>query len=844
MNIMNSIFAQDKKKWLNSLLKKTKVTFALGIILSFVILLLAFSLIKTTTYLTSISARHQADKSKVSVVKGVTVTQLPSAPGQPIKWTALISASTISAGQHLIEIPKSAKGVKVKPAASAVATASASAIATSPSSSKSTQNTLTKTDRQKLQELSKQNAVSSESLALAESLKKQNKEKLQLVYTQRNFFSRFVAYISGAFSKLGSSMASVATAVDETVSAPTAPPQPEVTVVDVLPQAQVQIQTQTDASAQSGTQTQTDPAVTGAPTTNEQGSTTQTSQDVAGGTGTGSGGTTGTGGMGVNTGTGTGASTDQTSPNSTSVGDSSSSISTTPPAISSTSTPSTKTTDVVVEYQTPTPTIAEATTDTGKIVTVSDSAGTVAGQPHTTNVLAFTNIPPIYRVGQESKIKIKWLNNNGQDMQFHAYDLDGDGKLDYVEWTVPHLSTQTFEIIFITKALEMDENGEIVGDIYDEVKNQDNTWAIIPDGHTVRVTFEKFLTNKNDNTIYARPAQAGAQTGGAQAGTQGLQGTQGSSSDTTSVTTARIDVYPVYDGVASDQSVATFQNIDTEKMYKVLLTNLPHSTNTFDLKIIGTLQIDYIVDPTPIIVTETFHDSTKIAFSSGVVVDTTNGAISLAASSSWACGSMLIDTRDGKNYSTVLIGSQCWMQQNLNIGTMISSTSSTSNQGTNCSSAIAIQKYCYNNDLAQCGTGGGLYQWNQTMCGSVTAGAQGICPTGWHVPTHDEFTLLERTTCTSGTCATDFPYDMSTTGWRGTNEGTTMKNMSLSFRGILAGSRNADGSFYDGGSYTIFWSSVGSGGSAWRRLLYSGNATVSRLTLAVAYGFSVRCLKN
>ena len=372
----------------------------------------------------------------------------------------------------------------------------------------------------------------------------------------------------------------------------------------------------------------------------------------------------------------------------------------------------------------------------------------------------------------------------------------------------------------------MDENGEIVGDIYDEVKNQDNTWATIPDGHTVRVTFEKFLTNKNDNTIYARPAQAEA---------------QGSSS---SVTTARIDVYPVYDGVASDQSVATFQNIDTEKMYKVLLTNLPHSTNTFDLKIIGTLQIDYIVDPTPIIVTETFHDSTKIAFSSGVVVDTTNGAISLAASSSWACGSMLIDTRDGKNYSTVLIGSQCWMQQNLNIGTMISSTSSTSNQGTNCSSAIAIQKYCYNNDLAQCGTGGGLYQWNQTMCGSVTAGAQGICPTGWHVPTHDEFTLLERTTCTSGTCATDFPYDMSTTGWRGTNEGTTMKNMSLSFRGVLTGFRFTDGSFGYGGTFTYFWSSVGSGGSAWSRSLGSGYTAVDRFTYAVAYGFSVRCLKN
>ncbi|MEI7513424.1 MAG: hypothetical protein WCJ74_02265, partial [bacterium] len=77
--------------------------------------------------------------------------------------------------------------------------------------------------------------------------------------------------------------------------------------------------------------------------------------------------------------------------------------------------------DILIEYQTPAPTIAEANTDTGKIVTISDNLDEDS-ETHTTNVLAFTNIPEIYKVGQEKKIKIKWLNNNGEEMPFNTYD--------------------------------------------------------------------------------------------------------------------------------------------------------------------------------------------------------------------------------------------------------------------------------------------------------------------------------------------------------------------------------------------------------------------------------------
>ena len=206
---------------------------------------------------------------------------------------------------------------------------------------------------------------------------------------------------------------------------------------------------------------------------------------------------------------------------------------------------------------------------------------------------------------------------------------------------------------------------------------------------------------------------------------------------------------------------------------------------------------------------------------------------------SWTCGSALIDIRDSRSYTTVLIGSQCWMQENINVGTMIAGSN---DQGTSPSS---IDKYCYNDDEGNCTTYGGLYQWGQAMEGSVSPGIQGICPTSWHIPTHDEFTTLERSLCTSGTCTSDFPYD-GTQGWRGTDEGTTLRDMAGLFKTKLAGIRyNIGGAFYTLGSDGFLWtSSQNDSYSAWHRHVDSSYTSVYRSPDDTAYGFSVRCLKD
>jgi len=182
------------------------------------------------------------------------------------------------------------------------------------------------------------------------------------------------------------------------------------------------------------------------------------------------------------------------------------------------------------------------------------------------------------------------------------------------------------------------------------------------------------------------------------------------------------------------------------------------------------------------------------------------------------------------------------MKRNMNVGSRIAGSS---DQGTSCAT---IQKYCYADTDANCDTNvqtghtypdGGLYQWNQAMCGSTTPGVQGICPAGWHIATDAEWCTLENYVDSGDVSCTD-------TGWRGTDCGTKLKPGGTSgFEGNLAGYRFTDGTFNLRGTYGYFWtSSQYSEAASWNRDLGSDDATVGRDSYDKAYGFSVRCLKD
>jgi len=120
----------------------------------------------------------------------------------------------------------------------------------------------------------------------------------------------------------------------------------------------------------------------------------------------------------------------------------------------------------------------------------------------------------------------------------------------------------------------------------------------------------------------------------------------------------------------------------------------------------------------------------------------------------------------------------------------------------------------------------------------TTEGAQGICPAGSHIPSDNDWKILEVHLGMTQAQA-------DATNWRGTDQGTKLKSGDPPGLNIpLAGIRGTDGSFHNLSSYAYLWSSSVSGASAWDRYLYSDGATVYRGAYAKGFGFSVRCLRN
>jgi uncharacterized protein (TIGR02145 family) len=212
----------------------------------------------------------------------------------------------------------------------------------------------------------------------------------------------------------------------------------------------------------------------------------------------------------------------------------------------------------------------------------------------------------------------------------------------------------------------------------------------------------------------------------------------------------------------------------------------------------------------------------------------------------WECGNPLVDARDGKSYETVQIGSQCWMAENLNTGTRIDG-------GNNQTNNDIIEKYCYDNSEIQCDIYGGLYQWSEMMEHVTVAGVTGICPEGWHIPTDDEWCILEQEVDPTITC--------SSTGWRGINGGGELKEDGTSHWAdpntgatnnsgftALPGGIGATGGTYASSGYFGYWwtSSQFDATTAWQRDLYYEVAQIRRLAASSnkLSGYSVRCLKD
>ncbi len=126
----------------------------------------------------------------------------------------------------------------------------------------------------------------------------------------------------------------------------------------------------------------------------------------------------------------------------------------------------------------------------------------------------------------------------------------------------------------------------------------------------------------------------------------------------------------------------------------------------------------------------------------------------------------------------------------------------------------------YNNDASNNIKYGKLYNW------FAVSGTKNVCPTGWHVPTDAEWTVLK-----------DY---LGGASWNSPNTDAT--NMSL-FSALPGGFRNDGGDCNGIDYYGYWWSSTESNtGSAWSRYLYDYDGNANRDFNDKRHGLSVRCV--
>jgi uncharacterized protein (TIGR02145 family) len=265
-----------------------------------------------------------------------------------------------------------------------------------------------------------------------------------------------------------------------------------------------------------------------------------------------------------------------------------------------------------------------------------------------------------------------------------------------------------------------------------------------------------------------------------------------------------------------------------------------------------------------------YNHGASVSFGGSTTNELTRKPSALAAAAAddtaFICGSSTVSDVDGNSYNTVLIGSQCWQASNMRTTHYPGGAAITKGQAAAGGGGWTTDQALYScppnsgntaEDCAAAATLGMLYQWSAAMHGSTASGAQGICPSGWHIPTDAQIKILEMNWGMSQATA-------DTTGYRGTDEGSrlatddsgsstnwTAGNLrsdadfdTSGFNLPPAGYRGTSGSYYYRAYNAGVWSSLESGTNAWYRYLGYSGASVYRNTNSKADGFSVRCLKD
>jgi len=233
-----------------------------------------------------------------------------------------------------------------------------------------------------------------------------------------------------------------------------------------------------------------------------------------------------------------------------------------------------------------------------------------------------------------------------------------------------------------------------------------------------------------------------------------------------------------------------------------------------------------------------------------------------------ACpGAETVTDWDGNSYSTILIGDQCWMKENLKTKHYANGTPLVVGTGTVDTRYDTTTKYyfVYNDDTSYMETYGLLYIWKAAVNGYSSeldlnpSQIQGVCPDGWHLPSDSEWKELEIFLGMSKAEADD-------RDWRGTIEGGMLKELGTAywafpnsgatnetgFSALPAGERSLLRDYRFLGKSATFWTSTNhiavnnTHNPAYRRLDFDESRTWRYRGFHdyLTYARSVRCVKN
>jgi len=185
-------------------------------------------------------------------------------------------------------------------------------------------------------------------------------------------------------------------------------------------------------------------------------------------------------------------------------------------------------------------------------------------------------------------------------------------------------------------------------------------------------------------------------------------------------------------------------------------------------------------------------------------------------SSGGVSGGVLTDSRDGKKYKVVKIGTQTWMAENLNYNTGGSK--------------------CYNNQESNCQKYGRLYNWNT---------ANMACLKGWHLPSDTDWDVLMKSVnpacAPKANCANAGKLLKAKYGWNNNDNGTD----TFGFSALPGGYGRSDGSFGNVGNDGRWWSASEYGShSAYYRYISYYYENMSYYDYDKSYLYSVRCIKD